>query len=294
MTMTRFTKNGGTGLCAISAFIVFCLTLVACNDSENTADLSVIQQPLGVSGGGVPLPVTMCLDTPEECESFVPEESWGGSYSELLAADAFAECTLLHAVNTDIDLTQLVDDHNFWERDEFILRIYSYMQTAQCSWTVPLNPEFPVALHNWTPTEAWMYSWLWGRSYPECNINPLTREAEGLDFALLTDDSAWKRGSASHYWIPDVADLEFLADPATPFEASMARRRAQTEIHYAYVNVCMASKLSEHLDSIQVAFTSTDELKRLRSIIQERALTAVHQYGLLARALGGFKMACAE
>ncbi|MBN1653115.1 MAG: hypothetical protein JXA30_04995, partial [Deltaproteobacteria bacterium] len=281
MIATRIIKKDGTRLSALLA-LTLCIAWTACNDLQGNAEPGVVQQELGVSGGGVPLPISICMLTPEECEARGPEESWDGSYSELLAADAFAECTVMHAVGIDVDLFGMDADPWNNETDQFIGHIWSFMHGAMCPLgEVPVPPEY----NDLSVAEKLAYTWLLGRNYPLCNIDPLTREPKAMSFAVLDDPSIWidKMKQDSAYWIPAAADLDLTSE-----HSSVARQKAQNQVQYAYLNLCMARKLREHLDSIQVAFASTDELKRLESIINERALTAVHQYGLIARAFADF------
>src|SRR5438552_199968 len=115
----RSPKHHGAAALVCFHLGFLCALLAACQGStkSSSADrerVAVTVRPLGVTGGDVPLPVAPCAaDLPAGtggtgggtggaaapvvggmCDPATRPVVWNGTYAELLAADAMAECYL--------------------------------------------------------------------------------------------------------------------------------------------------------------------------------------------------------
>src|SRR5262245_61948763 len=181
---------------------------------------------IGLTGGDIPVPARVV--------GGVYQPVWDGSYSDLLAADALAACWTTQTV-TAFDPTA----SNGAELDSFISNLISRMVTASCKTTCS-NPAY-------TSTEdIQICAYLDSRRDATCNMDPATRQARALDTSKLRATT-----QTQDYQMPTAAMLVMSGTMAT-----RAVQRAQAELSYAELALCMAVQLSQRLDTVQVAFAS--------------------------------------
>jgi hypothetical protein len=195
------------------------------------------------------------------CEAETRPLDWDGSYAELLAADALAECSLRQRVGAGGDVGFVRPFYN---------RLHGLMTTASCP-LIDTTP--PTVTPTYSSEEANYYRWLERRKTPECNANPASGQKAALD--LSAEEEGRQDGTASDYYLPNGA----LPTPTT--QATLVRG----QVAQAHLDLCIALKLQEHLDSAQVVFASGAELEQLHRFVRDRALSAVHQYSVLVQVM---------
>ena len=238
---------------AVSALFA---TLTACETPSQPATLAVSGHSLGVSGGDVPLPVVPCETGSSpgdvgDCDPTQRELAWDGTYAELLAADALAECTLMHDVTIGGENIIFVD----WHEEMFIK-----MESALCFDTTPVITD-----------QGRSSRWLDHRKDEACNSHAGT----GLPAALEVDETGWQGETTSPFYVPPTSNLT---------GGLSEHYYAQQIVTDAFIDLCVAQRLNAQLDSVQVAFASTGELRQLSGLIQDRATAALHVNVLLLHA----------
>jgi hypothetical protein len=207
---------------------------------------------LDVSGGDIPLPV----------KAGTTNVTWDGEYSDLLAADALAMCWTTQQ-DRGTPLTPYADDE-----DLDIRNLLGLMGVAGCKTTCS-NPAMTSA------EDIAICAWLEGRQNPTCNIDAASSQPRALDVSALRSPQV-----TQPYTIPSPAALGLSGTAA-----SQARGLAQDEVSYADLNLCMAEQLQDKLDTVQIAFATNDDLARLQERVRQRAVLAVDEYTLIAKAL---------
>ena len=92
------TSNAIARLTLLSASLLLSSSCDEPQAPEAAPDVAVSTQPLGISGGGVPLPIVPCASGDTTCDPTKQPVAWDGTYAELLAADALAECSIIQSV----------------------------------------------------------------------------------------------------------------------------------------------------------------------------------------------------
>jgi hypothetical protein len=206
---------------------------------------------LNVTGGDVPLPVLQGTS----------RLTWNGEFSDLLAADALAMCWT----------TQLGRGPNpqgfATDADPDIAQLIAWMGTGGCKTTCS-NPAMTTA------EDVAICAWLDGRKDPTCNIDAATSGPKALDVSKIRNASV-----TQPYLLPSAASLGLSGA-----SAAAARDTAQSEVAFADLSLCMAEQLRDKLDTVQVAFASTDDLARVQDRVRVRALAAVAEYSVLSKA----------
>ena len=158
----------------------------------------------------------------------------------VLAADALAECALLQRVGAG----------NGGFVRPFFDQLHNLMTKHACSFTAGM-----MISSGYSADEQKYFLWLEGRKDSRCNADPVTGAAKGLD--LAAEEMKRQSGSDSPYYLPDAA----LPSGASP---TLTRQ----VVGEAHIELCMAQKLQQHLDSAQVAFASGAELEQLHRVIR--------------------------
>jgi len=185
--------------------------------------------------------------------------SWDGSYSDLLAADALAQCW-----TTQMDSGA----SNFYsEGDGFITGLINRMNMASCYTTCPYSPR--------SYEDVQICAYMESRKDPYCNMDRSLTEYRAIDVSTLRAS-----GSTSAYLMPSAATLGLDGGAQL---AEENRNFAQYQASYADLSLCMAEQLRQKLDTAQVAFASGDDLARVQEMVRERSLTAVYQYTILSK-----------
>lgn len=251
--------NHGTRARFSSAALAVLATLVACSTDPKDPDIAVTiaAQVEALGGGTVPLPIRELAGP--------PQLAWNGSYAELLAMDAWAVCSLTQKLGP-------APDH-FRQGELFfsLLRARHAEATGGlaglgnlCGEIEPTDPE----------QDYYLQQWLLDRQNPECNIDPITREPHGLNVELEPTNEPT-------YVLPSTMDLGLTGD-----FAERARIEAQDQVQYAFLNLCIAKRMQEHLQSPEVMLASREVLLEITRVVRERALSAVFQMSLIAKAFG--------
>jgi alpha-tubulin suppressor-like RCC1 family protein len=248
------------------ALILVSLALASCQQAANKApSVQAVSAPLNVTGGSIPIPVAPCPENDPtgavtnatfRCDPTQRQVTWDGTYADLLAADALAQCRLQQIVNA-VDLETVSEPE--------IGRLRDLMTSSVC----PLHTANEPAGYSQLERESW--DWLQQRAIPGCNAHPVTGQRAGLP---LPDQSGQEIKPNASYYLPD---------PVLAGSGSGAREAVQVEAIAAFVHLCMAQKLSQHLDSAQVLFTSEADVLQLHEMVRDRAANAVERYALLTK-----------
>ncbi len=218
---------------------------------------------LPVSGGNVPIPGKIVNGS--------AKSTWDGSYAQLLAADALTLCWM---TQPDRGRTAMSD-----EEDGLITGLLAYMSSANCNKTCS-NPAY--SGYSIGSEDKTICQWLESRTDPACNLDAATGQPRALDVKLRAP-----RPSPEPYGLPVFPALGFgMATADAIGGASAARNMAQWHLAYADLSLCMAEQLHEKLDTVQVAFATSDDLLWLQDAVRERALTATYEYAIITKALG--------
>ena len=202
---------------------------------------------LGVTGGSVPLPALIVNGT--------PQVSWDGEYSDLLAADALAMCWT----------TQ--EDHGVGELG-VDFGLLTQMEKAGCRTTCS-DPTKTDA------TDIAICAWLDGRQDTTCNVNASSGAPAALDISQIRSPA-----TTGPYVIPTAATLGLSGTSADD-----VRNEAQGQLASADLDLCIAEQLRDKLDTVQVAFASSDDLGRLLERVRTGTSDAVAEFSFIADAL---------
>ena len=219
---------------------------------------------LSVSGGDVPLPT--------KTVNGVQQVSWTSGYAQLLTADALAMCWNTQTERSGGGAGSTNATGTSADSDILISTIYGMVSAASCKSTCS-NP----AMTNLADV-AWC-AWLEGRKDPACNVDAVTGAPKGLDLSSLRSTSQ----TAAYQFPPVSGGTAPLGLSGTA--ATSVRDYARNQVAYAELNLCMAQLLREKLDTVQVAFASSDDLYILQQRVRERALAAVYGYSTISKAL---------
>lgn len=218
--------------------------------------------------GFIPYPIRFDLDrsSPNHAPDGSEVPAWDGSVTDLVAADAFAQCVATSA------LSKIQPTMSRGGNDAYLNRLIGLMDQFDCK---PAGTRFDAADvdGDGNVTEALRAKelhWLEKRKQPECNVD----------------------GSGS------PAKVEGIARDVAPYDAlytsqwgltgiyiAVGRQNAGKELEYADVNLCMAQQLRSQLNSGQSLFLSTSDQAELYGVMTERAKLAVVYYSLLAKVL---------
>jgi len=183
---------------------------------------------------------------------------WDGSVADLIAADAYALCTL----SGDYESNNLFNDYPEPVNDLYLEYLHAKMGEVICAITPDPNK-----------TE---YNWWYNRSQEQCNIDPRSGK-----FSKIDDFTRDPGGYGSLY-----SDLGQLAQWGLSGNSSVmesARRFAALEINAADVNLCMAQYMREQVNGGQSLFTTSTDLTEILALIRERAQLSSVSFGLLAK-----------
>jgi hypothetical protein len=243
---------------------LFCVLGLALASACSQELLEVKAKPLGERTQALAsLPLA---SVPLPLNASTQKVSWNGTFPELLAADALAECTLKERVGVIEGATS--------DTDTMLRNLALNISSALCV-TAPVS-----APAGYTSTEAFYWRWLEGRKIAGCNRDPLTQQLKAMEFNFSASV-----GTNSSYGLPDY-NTYITGTPAFGgAETAQARNKAQDQIHYAWLNLCMAQKLKDHLESVQVALASESDLLQLQQFARERAMKALFQYTTIVKNL---------
>ena len=225
-------------------------------------NLTIIPQ-----SGFVPYPVLVDEDgLPVEDINGDLIAGWDGSLAELLAADAFAQCLLTSAFYKAVFST------NARGLDEQLFVLWAKMAQSPCK----APPPEPIG----DPAEP-VERWFDGRMNPACNIEPTT----GLKGAVPLPE----RDVSAYLGFADTFRTQwqdFITDTSGGTGAGSSGFFNMAEgLSYSELNLCMAQKLEEQLNTASVVFSSDEEQIELRGFIRERAQLSMLQYASLAKIL---------
>jgi alpha-tubulin suppressor-like RCC1 family protein len=252
------------------------MTLVAfaaCTGDPPEPGPEALEEPLGITGGDVPLPYNPTTK----------KVNWTAGYADLLAADAVAACYNALPVQSVRATTGFLRDTNprYREQDAYLAWLAGKMRASVC----PAVPTQPTS--GWT-ADDWIFSqWISGRVCASgvcgttvCNVDAATGAARNATLSMPSSSAL------DAYKLPTSSELA-NSDTTVPWGSwytSDAYGHVRDEVAYAPLNLCIVERLRDHQNSTQVVFASSAELKRLHEIIRERAYAAVAQYNVLVRA----------
>jgi len=214
--------------------------------------LTPTRQSLAAGSGSSPIPAQWLNGS--------LQSAWDGSYSDLLAADALALCWTTQ---------QDPGTHNWLpETDGLITGLMSHMTRSSCHTTCS-NPAYIY------DQDIQICAYLDSRKDAYCNMDPATSQYQALDVSSIRSAS-----QTASYVLPTDAALG-ITTTSWGTSYSPMRASAQQQVSYADLTLCMAEQLRQKLDTVQVAFTSTDDLARVQELIRELSLTSVYQYSML-------------
>jgi hypothetical protein len=238
------------------------IAAMSCGPADEAAAPSVAQVSQAVATayvGGAPIPTMPNATT----------LNWNGTYPELIAADAMAECTLLQAVGTQMGGTT--------DPDVFLQHLAQMMSTSLGVCTSPAQQAAPNGISS---TEAFYWNWLQMRNDATCNLDVATQTHKGLGLSYALNGNGT-------YALPSLATYQDSSGGVTfgGSALSSARQVAQDHVQYAWMNLCMAQNIRAELDSSEVALASENDLRELQGLVRTRALAAVYQYTNILNAM---------
>jgi hypothetical protein len=233
------------------------------NQGSSSSALTVV-----AATGFVPMPVLVDADRlPVQDPNGKPVAGWDGSTAELIAADSFAQCTLGSSFFQSTFATYARGI------DEFLSTLRSRMQQTICH----IDGESLYPIPDAAGAET-IEKWLIGRMTPGCNIDPTTGEEAAISLPAR-DVSAYTSFTTEFAGTWRSVLSTSIADPEQAFP-----KLAQA-VSYSELNLCMAQRMQEQLNSASILFASDAEQLELLGYIRERAQLAVLQYSLLGKVL---------
>jgi hypothetical protein len=189
---------------------------------------------------------------------------WNGTVVDLMAADAWAQCGAHAASAAGSDRAH----------DAYTEYLESRMSWASCSLTGGTGSEgFVVRDCTETSCIAPMKRWAVQRQVPWCNGDPSTGYGRALAFQ--------GNGSVGHT-VPSTASLGLPA--ASPLDVNVVAQ-AQKSLDIAEVNLCMAQRLREHMNTADSLILNGADQRQLLEVIRQRAQLSMLQYALIGRAM---------
>jgi hypothetical protein len=196
-----------------------------------------------------------------------PVAGWDGSTAELLAADSLAQCMLSSSFFASTFAT--------FARglDEFLFSLRARMQQTTCH--IGNESLYPVP---GAPGAEVIERWLIGRMTPGCNIDPTTGNPSVIPLP--------ERDISAYTSFTDDFAGTWRSVLSTTFEGpEQAFPKLAQAVSYSELNLCMAQRMQEQLNSASILFSSDAEQLELLGYIRERAQLAVIQYALLGKVL---------
>ncbi|MDX2054204.1 MAG: SBBP repeat-containing protein [Polyangiaceae bacterium] len=278
--------------------LIFVLTLAACtwacssrpNDpraASKTSPLTTTPLPEPgpnlVGGRFVPGPVVVDTTTgkPIEEKDGTFRNAWAGSLSDLLTADAFADCSVSSA-DYQLSTSPQWSQPGISAEDAGALHgIDAYLGYLE----VLMVSSLQAKCHD--PNEKSITAqWVQARANPNCNVDTETRKPTArIDVgpnqtaiaAVRRDVGAYAtfNGSPTLWKGPKGETLSGAA-------LASAQRAASRELNYADLNLCMAEKLREYTNSPAIFTASARDHEEIVAATRERAQLSMIQYSMLA------------
>lgn len=241
------------------------------NDLVPSERLGTVSETLTVIPAGTFLPLPVLVDgnqLPAADPSGKHVAGWDGSTAELLAADALGQCMLSSAFFTTDLSTQARG------LDEFLYSLRARMAETTCH----INNESLYPISGAAGGDI-IERWFIGRMTPGCNINPVTGDDAVVPLperdisAYLSFTSDFK-----NTWTTVLSHTGAI-DTGDDFG------RVARAVSNAELNLCMAQRMQEQLNSATMLFASDSDQLELLGYVRERAQLATLQYSLLAKVL---------
>lgn len=269
----------------ISALVLAAFTGCALGDSgtRELDEVSFATQAVVVSSGTrVPLPIqriykasTGSISTVVDSLTGNPKSAWSASYSELLMADAYAQCV---AETVGLEQPVFYNGYSGWpdiaqqsvNGETALHRMVAAMTANPCARTEYTARDSAGAMV--FPEDA--IEWAYRRSDPTCNRDGATGEAvaaftlPSLDVNSPVQDYLTRQPFASFVFEDTTNSTQFGA-----FDF----------IYRAHVNLCLADRIHSLLERINVFETTTQEHTLLLGQAYERAQDAMMRLGYLLK-----------
>lgn len=240
------------------AILLSVLLVVGCSGAPTPKEQKLAQTraPLAISDTATfPYPVQQITTFGQEVKS-----NWDGTLVDLLAADAFGLCAT--SLSTD-----------FTHGDRYLDYLGTKINNAACG---TLQDATLPASYRWIKQRT-------STDYLNCNYIGSTQRT-GL-LPIPTDNSALysPSGLPPVRWYPYFFDPPFTATHTAPaigtgaFSSTVAAAKvqAQQEMAVPAINLCMANRLREQMNSADILVASGTEQRQLLEIIRERAQIAM-------------------
>jgi hypothetical protein len=232
---------------------LFVVVLAACSAQPGASEPTTARtHPLLPNAGSIPYPVLVDQGThvPVKDAAGKPVPAWDGSVVDLMAADAWAECSQSTSRDASDDLT---------EADEYLVHLMQRMGTSECS-----------ASHSSAATVP--LRWLAQRQTPACNVDTSTGELATLAF----------RSHDTHLYT--IANGTTLVPASSRSVRAKAMAEAQKQLEVGEVNLCLAQRLREYQVGADGLLLSGADQRELLEVVRERAQVSALQYALLGLA----------
>jgi len=246
-----------------TAVAAFANAWLACSSPTNIERLGLTHEALDATKGTIPYPAKTKEQNPvyDERGRIVP--GWNGSVVDLLAADAWAQCGAHTSSAADSDRAH----------DAYTTYLEGRMSWPSCAAAGGSGSEGFTIRDCAVGACAPMKRWATQRQVPACNGDPATGYARSVQFLP---------NSSIGITVPPAATLGITA--TTSVMADDAIANAQKWVDVAEVNLCMAQRLRDQMNTADSLLLDGAEQRQLLAVIRERAQIAMVQYGLIARA----------
>ena len=273
MRVSHFNRSCSHAL-LVAALIAGCQESAA---KREPAKVTVSVAPLGISGGAVPVPI----------DPVSKKVRWDASYADLLAADALATCyDMLPMSQQPLTTARTTVGYRLlapWARlhyDAYISYLIGKMDAALCTAGRNQLSSLP---SNYSSHDAIYRAWITNRADSTCNGDAAAPSTP------KTIDISPPAGANTliAYLLPTLPAMAAAGRTVTGRDSQevAAYRNVQDEALFAPLNLCIAERMRERLDSEQIVFASQDELAGVQEVMRQRYLVAVYQYTALVRAL---------
>ncbi len=215
---------------------------------------------MGTGARSVFFPVPVKTDAATGKPTAEVKLGWDASLSDLMAADAYAQCAVASTDPTTPEAANIAGN------DEYLEWLRNKMGQTAC--------------HDPNGGNTIESKWVFSRTQrADCNADPYTLSPGTIPGYDVAEKSYASLGSTS------LADLHASGLISSGNDAA-ALFYASREIRYAQLNLCMALRLRQQLETADAFFASSAEHTNLVGLTQERAELAVASFSLLAKVIG--------
>lgn len=247
--------------------VILAVVSVGCSslDGKDVRQTEQLQNAIP-NTGFVPYPIVTKIEDDEVVPDLAPDGSfqpaWDGSVADLLAADAYADCTFNSSIYVPILPDLIVSSAG---TDAYLQHLLSKMGQLECE---PFAPG---------PFNTIVQKWVANRESGSCNVDPQTGTSTHLEFSIRAEN---QYATFPEVFYDNDEWLEFTDDDFLFIDAFV---NAGGELDYADLNLCMAQRLRSQMNGGQSLFTPSQDLLEILAVIRERAQLAILNYSSIAK-----------